>query len=379
MQLTLNLTHACNMGCSYCNAGAKFSRAMDAATGQAGIALALDEGGGEPLEVAFFGGEPLLEFARLLELADAARAQAEARGVACKLSVTTNGTLLDAAKADALAARGFHLALSVDGLVGGQDATRRLAGGGSTTAAVARALELAVARFDKLTVIAVIDPQNVAQLAAGVADLVARGVRRVTLNPNWLAVWSPADRATWAAAYRELADLWVAQHRHGAPVIFSTVDPKIWRRLTGETQNGGCGFGHGELAVAPSGRLYPCGRIVGEDPDDPRDPRRGPTLGDVTRGIDRGAQRCLPRAQTTPPECARCAYRPRCASHCGCQNAEATGDPAQPSGLLCWHETLSIGLADAAAATLFAERDPSFMARFYLTPGRTHAHAPALA
>jgi len=361
------------MGCSYCNAGEKSSRAMSFETGSAGIRLALDEAAGDGLEVAFFGGEPLLEFDRLLELADEARAQADARGVRCRFSVTTNGTLLDARRADALAEREFHLGLSVDGVAAAQDATRTFAGGRSTAEAVERALDVAVARFAKLTTISVIDPRNVEHLERGVRHLVERGVPRITLNPSWLSTWSEPERLTWAAAYRGIADFWAQRHRQAQPFVLSTIDPKIWRRLTEQTESGSCGFGRSELAVAPSGRVYPCGRIVGDDPDDARDPRRLHVVGDVSQGLDRQAQSCLPRASAGPAECQACAYRSRCASHCGCSNAEATGDPGQPSGLLCWHETLSISLADQAASALYAERDPSFMARFYLEPVRLSA------
>ena len=58
----------------------------------------------------------------------------------------------------------------------------------------------------------------------------------------------------------------------------------------------------------------------------------------------------------------------RCANQCGCSNVETSGDPALPGGLLCWHERMSIPLADAAAATLYRERAPSFMHRFYGEP-----------
>ena len=69
MDLTLNLTHACNMGCTYCFAGRKFGRAMDFATGKQGILLALEQVRDGRLSVAFFGGEPLLEADLLLRLA----------------------------------------------------------------------------------------------------------------------------------------------------------------------------------------------------------------------------------------------------------------------------------------------------------------------
>src|SRR5687768_2203189 len=125
VELTLNLTHACNLGCSYCFAGEKTDRAMDPETGRKGLRLALDraERGDRALDLAFFGGEPLLEADLLLTLADEARALADERRLRLRLSVTTNGTLLTPELAAALNARGFHVAVSLDGVPEAQDLT----------------------------------------------------------------------------------------------------------------------------------------------------------------------------------------------------------------------------------------------------------------
>jgi uncharacterized protein len=370
VELTLNLTHACNMGCTYCNAGAKSSRSMSLETGRQGIALALDEleaaGQTRRLDVAFFGGEPFLEFDLLLQLADEATRRAEARDVLCRFAVTTNGTLLTPERADALAGRGFHLALSLDGGAESQDATRRFLGGRSTAQAAWRALDVALPRFSKLSVISVIDPDNVAHLAAGVEQVVEAGVRRLTLNPNWLAGWEPESLATWQRGYERVAELWCERHRLSRPFELNTVDRKIWARLTEDYgPGGGCGFGHLEIAIAPSGRVYPCGRIVGEDPEDASAPGRSLCIGDVEKGLDASACASLPERGTLPEECIACPFQSRCANQCGCSNLEATGDAAIPSGILCWHEKLSIRLADHAASTLYSERNPSFMSTFY--------------
>jgi uncharacterized protein len=370
LDLTLNLTHACNMGCSYCNAGTKFSRSMTVETGRRGILLALEEleaaGESRRLDVAFFGGEPLLEFDVLLQLADEAVRLSAARSVDCRLSVTTNGTLLTENRADALAGRGFHLALSLDGGPASQDATRPFTGGRSTAEAASRALEVAQARFPRLSVISVIDPQNVVHLAAGIEHLVSAGVRRLTLNPNWLANWEPEHFAVWQRAYEQAAELWLGGHRRAHPFVLNTIDPKIWGRLTEDfAPSGGCGFGHTELAIAPSGRVYPCGRIVGEDPDEPSDPCRSLCMGDVTAGLDPAACASLPERGGVPDECRACVFQSRCGNQCGCSNLEATGDAATPSGVLCWHEKMSIRLADRAASTLYDEHNASFMSTFY--------------
>lgn len=363
MDLTLVLTHACNLGCDYCFAGRKFARTMSLETGRQALLLALEETRDGRLDVAFFGGEPLLELDLLLALADEARALAAARGVTCGLSVTTNGTVLTEAAAEALAARAVHVALSIDGVPEAQDITRPYAGGRSSAAAVAQALDLALRRLDRVGVIAVVDPRTVRHLAAGVRSLVERGVTQLTLNPNWTAPWTELDREAWRAAYAEIARFWQERIRAGRPFVLSTIDPKIHSRLRGaERTRSCCGYGARELAVAPSGRVYGCGRRVGED-----SPGSVECLGSIRSGVDACARRALPTpGLDLPPECQACAFRDRCANDCGCTNLETSGDAAAPGGLLCWHETMSIPLADRVASELYAERDPTFMARFYL-------------
>ena len=59
MELTLCVDHDCNLRCSYCYNGGKFSRLMPAEVMRRSVDLALASPPGQ-LDVSFFGGEPLL-------------------------------------------------------------------------------------------------------------------------------------------------------------------------------------------------------------------------------------------------------------------------------------------------------------------------------
>lgn len=365
MDLTLVLTHGCNLACAYCFAGEKSARSMDGDTGRKALELGLAEAerdGSGRLDISFFGGEPLLAWDRLVELADEARALAAARGLELGLSVTTNGTLLTPERARWLDARDVHVGLSIDGTPEAQDLLRPDAGGRGSSGRVERGLAAAVAHVRALTAILVVDPRTVRLLADGVARLVERGVRRVHLNPNWAAAWSGDDLEAWRAQYERVAALWAARHRAGAPFHLSTIDPPVTQRVRGVARKA-CGFGAAELAVAPSGRVYACGRVVGEDRGLEAGPRA--SLGHV-RGQVSCASRdaCAPAA--LPPECRSCALLDRCnARGCACAALECGGAPGAPGALACWHERMSIPLADAAAAELFRAGDPSFLGMFY--------------
>lgn len=71
------------------------------------------------------------------------------------------------------------------------------------------------------------------------------------------------------------------------------------------------------------------------------------------------------RTCSLPAECLECAVAPRCRHRCACANLALTGAIDTPSETLCFHEQLAIRTADAAAASLFAERNPAFLRRHY--------------
>ncbi len=62
MDLTLCLTHDCNLACTYCYAGHERAAAMDRDTAAAALQLAFGEVRAGKLQLSFFGGEPLLEW-----------------------------------------------------------------------------------------------------------------------------------------------------------------------------------------------------------------------------------------------------------------------------------------------------------------------------
>jgi uncharacterized protein len=362
MKLTLFLNHRCNLRCSYCYTGEKFHRPMPAEVARRAVDFGLREADRGFLLLSFFGGEPLLEVEHLEEIVGYAEDAAARAGKRLFLSVATNGTLLDDRRLRLLKERRFLVQVSLDGCAAAQDATRRYRNGRSSYGRIATHVSRLIAEGFSLRVIAVIDPANAAYLGESFEHLMDLGVRYIHFSPNYAGTWDDTACEVFEQALRDLGDRYMARLRAGQDVRLDPLNGKVVTHVArGYKERNLCQFGQKEMAVAPSGRIYPCDRLVGED-NDP-----DVCIGDLEQGIDVPRRDAMVRAKNMPdPECAACELEPRCMHWCGCANYETTRDVARVSPVVCWFERCFIVEADRVANALYAEQDRTFLRRFYV-------------
>src|SRR5690349_552818 len=188
MDVTLVLTHDCNLGCGYCYMGAKFAKKMSPEVAKKALDLAFGTGSTR-LQISFFGGEPLLAWDQLVVSATEARERAAKDGVELKMSVTTNGTLLDAERARILDELGVYVGLSIDGNQEAHESGRPLMGGGSSWEGARRGLEVMLKRGTPFETISVVTPTSAKWLGSTVRFLLEQGVPRLGLNPCYEAAF----------------------------------------------------------------------------------------------------------------------------------------------------------------------------------------------
>jgi uncharacterized protein len=305
-------------------------------------ALASVEPGGA-LELGFFGGEPLLEAPLVSALAGYAQERAETRGLRLAVGLTTNGTVSTADAWCVMSRPEIELAVSHDGLPEVHNRHRRFADGCSSSAHVINTIRRLISIGKEFRVVMVVRPDNVAFLSAGMLFLRAIGVRRIDPSLDLWTRWTAADVRVLESAVADCARIW----RDGLPEFsVSWFDEKAaYLANVPVTETARCGFGAGEVAVAPSGNLYPCERLIGEDADG--DPMRLP--GHVLDGEDflnldgppacaaaRPVHQCNAcAAYVACAACAECGIRTMCNTDCRCSNYVRTGDLGKPDGLLC--------------------------------------------
>ena len=352
--LTLMVNHACNLRCSYCYTGAKFSSPMPLTIGFAGINRAFQSmAPGGRLDVGFFGGEPLLEAKRVIKWMTYAREGARDPGKHVTFNLTTNGTLTNGEAWQIMAADDVALAVSFDGTPETHDHHRRDAHGKATAALVEGTIRRLVEYGKEFEVVVVVRPDTVASVPAGLEYLYQIGVRQVTLSLDLWTVWQVEHGVALEKVIHRAAEVWA---KHLPELSVNWFDAKAGALggvpLTEETSR--CGFGTGEIAIAPSGRLYPCERVIGEDR--PNHPLRLP--GHALEGADFLNSDVPLFARCAP--CSRCALAPACETTCRCSNFIRTGDVNRPDGLLC--------LLNKATARSVAEVLGNFTSRFNSSP-----------
>jgi uncharacterized protein len=362
---TLVLTHDCNLGCSYCYTGRKFRKVMSDEIAERGLQFAFsDVREGGRVQLSYFGGEPTLEWDKLVAYAKRAREIGKERGVQVRQSVTTNGTLLTKDKVAILAELDIYVGLSIDGTRVAHEVNRPTMNGKSSYEDVLRGLDLLLAQGKAFETISVVTPSSVPEFGASVTDLFSRGVPRVSINPCYEAIWGDDHLEIWEKGFLDALATVAHWLRSGRVVSFGPFDGKVIARIKkGLGPEDACSLGERFAAIAPSGNLYPCERLVVEDEDGKF------VIGHVDRGIDpvkvRGIRGEMPEYHATNDECGSCEEKHRCSAFCACANLAETGSVGVAGGVQCWFERTSMVLADQLADAMFKEKNEPFLKWFF--------------
>lgn len=365
MNGALHLTLGCNLRCTYCYAGTKVDKSMTPEIAERALEFLAGEARtrGDVLRLTFFGGEPLVRFDLIRLVVDRT---ATISDVDIRFHMITNGTLLTDERIEYFRRAGVDYTLSLDGIQAAHDLERRTVDGhGSFDRIMARVPKILEADpYVKVNL--VVTPRNAPYLAESVRFLHETGFRYLDVAPDFGGDWDAKSLAVLRKQYRKVADYYVDCHRKGRKITITLLDDKIRAHALHDGRPAGapsaCDAGAAMLSIAPSGRIYPCLQMVGDDgPSD-----AAGAIGDVFGGFDSGRRAAFRAKIAAPPdECRGCAFFSRCHNYCACANTRATGDPGRPSAFLCEHERMLIPIADRAAEILWKERNPLFVDRIY--------------
>ena len=273
--LSLAVAQACNLGCTYCYAEqGEFGGAaknMPLETARASVDLLVD--GAEPgtrLNLAFLGGEPLVNRAVLQATTRYAKARAGERGVTLQFSITTNGTLLTEADADFFEEQGFAVTVSLDGPPDVHDRLRMFKGGQGSFERIERNLAPLLARQRRMQVSArvTVTPANL-MLRQTLDRFVGMGFHSVGFSPMLSAPTGhgemhAADLELMLAQMIDCGREFERRTLAGERYPFANLLNALRELGRGTHRPYPCGAGAGYLGVSADGDLSACHRFVSD-------------------------------------------------------------------------------------------------------------------
>jgi uncharacterized protein len=360
MHLTLHLTRACNMRCSYCYAPPRADAGMSFEVGRKALELGARITDGS-CGIVFFGGEPLLKRDLIRRLVDEGRAMDQRGRGRFHFKLTTNGLLLDEPFLEFAVDHDVLVAMSFDGVPEAHDRYRRLPGGEPTFDRLLPKLRLLLAARPYASVLMVVNPDTACCLAESVAFLLDEGCHYLIVSLNYAGPWTETELDELERQYRRLGELYVEWTRAGRKFYLSPFEVKLASHVKGpDACKDQCHLGVRQISVDPQGHLYPCVQFTSAGP------MSRWRIGHIDAGIDEPArERLREESEQEKEPCGKCAIRARCNNTCGCRNWQTTGSVTRVSPVLCRHEQMLLPIADGVAAVLYAERNPLFLHKHY--------------
>ena len=337
--LCLNIAHDCNLRCRYCFAGQggygqwRMLMSFDVARRAVDFLIA-HSGPRQHCEMDFFGGEPLMNWHVVQQTVAYVRQQEKKHNKIFKLSLTTNGFLLDKEKVKYLTDNHIALILSLDGRKEMHDRMRPGVHGEGTYDRILKNLQYCVAHRDgeEYYVRGTYTRYNM-DFTKDVLDMVDKGFPALSMEP---VVGDPSedyaiqeeDLPRVKAEYDTLAKAFIQREEAKNPFFYFHFNMSLWRGPCLPKRLRGCGAGHEYLAVVPNGDIYPCHQFVG---------REEYVVGNVYEGLKnmKMMREFRENHVLTKPECVKCWAKFFCSGGCHANNVTYAGSIKKPLHISC--------------------------------------------
>jgi uncharacterized protein len=352
MDVSLILTHRCNLACGYCYAGEHYRNEIDEDVLDRSVDLLFADDA-DTVQLSFFGGEPFLAFDSMRRAVALAEQRTAERGRRLLLQCTTNGSVLTDEHVAFVKEHDMRVTVSIDGVREAHDMTRPCTGGKSSFDQVHGGLRKLVDAGVRPDAMMVISPETAPFTYRSVGFLWSEGVTTVRANMVLDAPWTRQDRDELREELLAVGWEMLARRTRGENVSFEPFEKgmrkrqKRARRLAAGTAVGAAAMtaGRSQLVVGTRGHLYPCAPMVGADRDD------GPEAALRIGHLNEGSSRIAERVECEGTKCGR-------GGGCECAAYLETGDrhTGGPNGR--WYGSVCEELGVAIATALLANRYP---------------------
>ncbi len=286
--LSLAVAQKCNLACTYCYAsGGDFgvpARNMEWDVAKTSVDRLMEKAEpGARVNLAFMGGEPLVNRPLVRRATEYARECAAAQGCTVGFSITTNGTLVTDEDADFFNDHRFAVTVSLDGVGPTHDRLRSYRGGRGSFETILKRLEPLLGRMGQAQVSArvTVTPANL-ELRETLDHFVSLGFHSVGFAPM-LSAPDARHQMDLPHLHEMLAQMIDCGKACEAAILagrsypFSNMEAALMEIHRGTHRPYPCGAGAGYFGVSADGGVFACHRFVEDDAG---------AIGSVQQGLD---------------------------------------------------------------------------------------------
>lgn len=357
MNYSIYLTDACNMNCKYCYEKNKhYNREISFEDIKKIIDKEIKNKTKESV-ITFFGGEPLIKKDLIYETASYINSKKSKTKFL--YNMTTNGTLIDDEFIKFFIQNDFiSLSLSIDGNSNSQNENRITKNGKTTYEIVEKNAKKLLNKPDIVVAVPVVTKNNVKNIYENLCNLLEIGFKKINFQFDFTANWNDEDLKNIKNEFEKISDKYIDSMRMENEFYILAIDEKIRSYIDDDINcNDNCSVGMKGVNIGTDGNIYPCMQFMYDSEY---------IIGNCNDGIDKEKQLEIHKMlKDEMVECKECAYKKRCNHTCSCINKAHTGNPKQTSPFTCELERLLIEVSDKIAETLYEEKNPIFIQRFY--------------
>lgn len=325
--MIMNITDDCNLCCPYCFTS-RNNRVSNLETVKAAVMFLIDEcknvAGSKP-SFAFFGGEPMLQFERIIvPTVEWAQSSGLCEKHHLSFGMTTNGTLLTEEKLKWLKENHVNILLSMDGDKKTQDSQRPGHNQKSSFDMLEPILPTILHYFPNVTFRSTLEPYNAGYLYENYLFARRNGFRNYYVTPNTFAHWSIEQTQIMIKQLSLITDTIYQDISAGkAPTLFDDFITALktcfqQKKSVPASPFHRCGLGITSVGVAVNGDLNGCqehNTYLDHDIF---------YIGNISDGIDPSRHKALleayrslphPVCKDNPALCNTCIFYEECSQH----------------------------------------------------------------
>lgn len=209
------------------------------------------------IEIGFWGGEPLLEWGLIKEIAKYVYHKSKWTGIKTYFSGTTNGTLLTSEKFNFMEDHNIRFMVSFDGTKESHDRFRVFGNGKGSHHTIMKNLERALEKWPNYRTRMSICADGAGQFYDDVRFLSKIGIKHIMFSPVYESNWNEESWNIWEVECEKVLDYMELQRKKGIPIEIE----HFASYTGGDRSHWPCGAGRDYVGFDVDGAIYPCHRF----------------------------------------------------------------------------------------------------------------------